>query len=99
MLMTLIPGLNFISVIHTAFMLIDPKSAKNTVKSLVSFYAFGIYKHKSCTKNVDEIDTCLAVVGIRSPTCEEESVDAKKSLPESEKTYHNVHLKQRCPIR
>lgn len=31
------------------FALVDPKSVKITVKSSVSSYAFGIYKHKSCT--------------------------------------------------
>ncbi len=33
---------------------IDPESVKNSVKSSVSFYAFGIYECKSCTQNVDE---------------------------------------------
>jgi len=32
---------------------------KNTVRSSVSFYAFGIYMHKSCTQNVDEIEPCF----------------------------------------
>jgi len=36
-----------ISVI--AFALVDPESVKNTVKSTVSFYAFGIYERKNCT--------------------------------------------------
>jgi len=31
---------------------------KNSVKSSVSFYTFGIYRRKSCSKNIDEIDTC-----------------------------------------
>jgi len=35
------PSVNFINILCTAFMLVDPKSIKNTVKSLVSFYAFG----------------------------------------------------------
>jgi hypothetical protein len=35
---------------------------KNSVKSSVSFYTFGIYEHKGCSKNVDEIDTwCVNV--------------------------------------
>ncbi len=50
-------GVNFINVLCTAFGLVDPKSVKNTAKSSVSFYAFGIYECKSCTWNVDEIDT------------------------------------------
>ncbi len=37
-------------------MLVDPIRVKNTVKSSVSFYAFGIYERKSCTWNVEEID-------------------------------------------
>jgi len=56
MLVKLKPGGNFINVLHTAFALVDPKSVKNTVKSSVSFYAFGIYERKSCTYNVDEIE-------------------------------------------
>jgi hypothetical protein len=42
-------GVNFTNILRTAFALVDPKSVKNTVKSSVSFYAFGIYKCKSCT--------------------------------------------------
>ncbi len=49
-------SVNFTNVLHVAFTLIDPKSVKNTVKSSVSFYAFGICKHKSCMENVDEIE-------------------------------------------
>ncbi len=49
------PGLNFINVLHIAFTLVDPKSIKNTVKSSVSFYSFGICGRKGCTQNVDEI--------------------------------------------
>ncbi len=30
---------------------------KNSVKTLVSFYDFGIHTRKSCAKNIDEIDT------------------------------------------
>ncbi len=44
-----LPGVNFINVLRTAFALVDPKSVKNTVKSSVSLYAFGIYERKSCT--------------------------------------------------
>jgi len=49
-------GVNFTNVLRTDYALIDPKSVKNTAKSSVSFYAFGIYKRKSCTYNVDEIE-------------------------------------------
>jgi len=48
-LMIFTPGVNFINVLRTAFALVDPKSVKNTVKSSVTFYAFGIYERKSCT--------------------------------------------------
>ncbi len=50
------PCVNFINFQCTAFALVDPKSIKNTVKSSVSFSAFGIYERKSCTLNVDEIE-------------------------------------------
>ncbi len=41
---------------QSAYSFCARRSQKNTVKSSVSFYAFGIYKHKSCTKNGDEIE-------------------------------------------
>jgi hypothetical protein len=43
------PGVNFINVLHTAFTHTDPECAKKTVKSAVSFGAFGTYKRKSST--------------------------------------------------
>jgi len=42
-------GLNFINVLHTAFTHVDPERAKKTVKSVLSFYAFGLHERKSCT--------------------------------------------------
>ncbi len=57
---SLTPGVNFINVLHTAFALVDSKSIKNTVKSSVCFYAFGIYERKSCTQDVDEIEPRFA---------------------------------------
>ncbi len=36
------PSVNFTNLLRTAFMLVDPESVKNTVKSFVTFYAFGI---------------------------------------------------------
>ncbi len=33
-----------------------PNAQKKTVKSALSFYAFGLCEGKSCTQNVDEID-------------------------------------------
>ncbi len=50
------PCVNFTNVLCAAFMLVDPKSVKSTVKSLVSFYAFRICVRKSCMKNVDKIE-------------------------------------------
>ncbi len=44
-----IPGVNFTNVLRASFMLIDPKSVKNKVKSSVSFYAFRICARKSWT--------------------------------------------------
>jgi len=41
-------GVNFINILQAAFMLVDPESVKNTVKSSVSIYAFGICAPKSC---------------------------------------------------
>jgi len=49
-------GVNFINVLPTAFMLVDPESAKNYWWLNCIFCAFGIYECKSCTLNVDEID-------------------------------------------
>jgi len=51
---------NYVSISSTFYeQLFMPRSQKrkNSVKSSVSFYAFGICVHKSCAKNVDEIDT------------------------------------------
>jgi len=48
-LVKLSPGFNFDNILHTAFTLVDPESAKNTDKSSVSFYTFGICERKSCT--------------------------------------------------
>ncbi len=55
-LMKLTPGAYIINILRTAFVLVDPESVKITVKSSVSFYAFGIYERKSCAYNVDEIE-------------------------------------------
>ena len=40
---------NLTSIMRTVFMLIDPKCVKNTVKTLVSFCAFGIWACTICT--------------------------------------------------
>jgi hypothetical protein len=46
-------GFNFINILHTAFMRVDPESIKNTVKS---FYTYRIFARESCAQNVDEIE-------------------------------------------
>ena len=50
-------GVDFINILQAAFACADPESEKNSVKSSVSFHAFGIFSHKSCLWKVDEIDT------------------------------------------
>ncbi len=50
-------GLNIINVLHTAFTLVDPKSVKRHWWLNCIFYAFGIYECKSCTSNINDIDT------------------------------------------
>jgi len=50
------PSVNFTNILRAALTLKDPESVKNTVKSSVSFYAFGTCGRKSCTQNVDEIE-------------------------------------------
>ena len=47
MLVKLTPGVNFTNILHSAFTHADPKSAKTTVWSSVSFCAFGTSKCKS----------------------------------------------------
>jgi len=49
-------GVNFTNILRKAFTLVDPESVKNTVKSSVSFYAFGICNCGRCTYNVAEIE-------------------------------------------
>jgi len=48
-LVKLTPAVNFINVLRTAFTHVDPKCAKKTVKSAVSFGTFGTYRRISCT--------------------------------------------------
>jgi len=43
-------GVNFTNILCTAFMCSDPKKAKNTVKPLSLFWAFGILHLKSARK-------------------------------------------------
>jgi len=56
-MMKLTPGVNFINVLCTAFALIDPESVKRYWRINCIFCAFGIYERKSCSLNVDEIDS------------------------------------------
>ncbi len=46
-------GVIFTNVLHAAFMLVDPKSVKNTVKLSIFFTLLG----STSVKAVDEIDT------------------------------------------
>ncbi len=55
MLMKLTPGLNFINVLRATFTRIDSKSAKETVKSSVSFCAFGIFAKKSAREMLEKL--------------------------------------------
>jgi len=52
----LAPGVNFINILRTAFTLVDPESIKRYWWLNCIFCAFGIYEHKSCMLNIDEID-------------------------------------------
>ncbi len=45
---TLIPGVNFTNMFTSSFYLCRSQKRKNSVKSSVSFCAFGICAHKSC---------------------------------------------------
>ncbi len=49
-------GLNFTNVLLAAFTLVGPKSAKWHCWLNCLFCTFGIYVHKSCMYNVDEIE-------------------------------------------
>jgi len=49
MLIKSAPGHNFINILLKAFTPTDPKCVKMTVKLSIFFYAFGIYKRKSCS--------------------------------------------------
>jgi len=84
-LMILTPGLNFINVLSTSFMHAKPKSVKKTVKSSVSFYAFGIYVRKSCTKNIDEIDTW------KEKKCQKNEMCWKKRKNERKRKFKERH--------
>jgi len=53
MLVELTPGVDFINMFTSRF-----QKHKNSVNS-VSFCAFRIYKRKSCSKNVGEIDNSM----------------------------------------
>ncbi len=57
-------GFNFTNIIQAAFALVDPKSVKNTDKSSLLFYTFGLCTRKSCTYNVDEITVGVNFINI-----------------------------------
>jgi len=50
MLVKATPGVNFFNLLPAAFMRTDPKCTKKTVKSPVSFWAFGTYGRNSFCK-------------------------------------------------
>ncbi len=50
------PKVDFINIFTPCFCNRSSPKRKSSVKSSVSFYALGIYKRKSCTWNVDEIE-------------------------------------------
>jgi hypothetical protein len=58
MLMKLTPGVNLINILHAAFALADPKSAKNTVKSFFSLLGSASVKaaHKMLIKSTPDED-------------------------------------------
>jgi len=49
MLVKSTPGLNFTNIFIRSFYSRSSQKRKNSVKSSVSFYAFGIYRRKSCS--------------------------------------------------
>jgi len=51
------PRLNFTNIFTHSFYASSSQKRNNSVKWSVSFYAFGIYGCKSCSSNLDEIDT------------------------------------------
>jgi len=56
-------GVDFTNLFTSSFYLCRSQKCKMTVKSLVSFCAFGIWASKSCSSNVDEIEpTFIRVV-------------------------------------
>ncbi len=52
---------NFTKVLCAAFTLVDPKSVKNTVKSSVSFYAFGICERKAVRRTLMKLSPGLSI--------------------------------------
>jgi hypothetical protein len=69
MLVKLTPGVNFINVLRVAVAPVDPKSVKNTVKSSVSFYTFGICKRKSCKIMLVKLSPSLETNGLTVVEC------------------------------
>jgi hypothetical protein len=80
-------GVNFINVLRTAFTRVNSKSVKNTVKSSVSFKAFGIYERKSYTENVDEIDGRTSKFGLNEKTKEQKYAEEVLNLHEAYQVF------------
>jgi len=72
------PGVNFTNIVLAAFMCADPNTVKKDWQIDCNFCPFGICVHKSCLKNVDEINTWL------TSTC---SINNNKNLF-LDTTYH-----------
>ncbi len=45
-------GVDFINILGTTFTPVAPQSVRTQVKLSVSFYAFGIYERKGCTRTL-----------------------------------------------
>jgi hypothetical protein len=73
------------------------QKCKNTIKSSVSFYAFGICAHKSCSENIDEIDTWLsqAIAALRC-TFKELSLDDQTKVSCSKVIFENPFKNVLC---
>jgi hypothetical protein len=68
-LIKLTSGLNFTNIFMHSFYASSSQKRKISVRLSVSFYSFGIYRRKSCLKNVDEIDPWLLVHVHFAPVC------------------------------
>ena len=60
MLIELTSGVDFANIFTSSFYTRISQKRENSVKLLVSFYTFGIYRRKSCSKIVNKL-TLIAV--------------------------------------